>query len=494
MSVCQCENLSYLLGFDVHQYSQPFETENRFVKFVNFDFEPKYRTKRFLIFAGTLLPVGEDDGCNRDVIVRVRRERPAADDYWGFYFARSGLSRNVLARFDRIVDEELELDIEFVDEYEAKFSGYTQWNEFMMQFKEYNHRTLTNGEHIVVEPYLHGRFQNFDKHPDAVMDSLAHFSYHSSRGQYLFHGLKGVKLETSYRLTVPLVHSANKDFGPRDRGMEGIKGFFRNHHCTDICHGWSKPDLTDINMNTKEVDILPHKKESCRLQDGLTHHADDREKEIAEEGIYNCILEPETEGSSDRVKLVDKNEIKQPQGTEYHYAKVNKKPKYGHLEETDLQEHAEMTSENASVYGGSQDTGYSSIQELKDFEKDHHTEDYVNEDPCVNDDPDETVVIGLGKINLYNNEKYDVNNCSPEFVDIHLPPREFSRDYENGKVVTAIIHSEYKESRTGSRVTDSKEREDVYETIESVGEKRPRPPDKLAMSDHGRQEVLNTVV
>lgn len=484
MSVCQCENLSYLLGFDVLQYSQPFQTDDGFVKFVNFDFEPKYRTKRFLVFPGTMLPVGEDDGCNRDVIVRVRRERPAADDYWGFYFARSGLSRNVLARFDRVVDEELELDIEFVNEYEAKFSGYTQWNEFMMQFKDYNHRTLTNGEHIVVEPYLHGQFQNFDKHPDAIMDSLAHFSYHSSRGQYLLHGLRGVKLDSSYRLTVPLVHSINKDFGPRDKGMEGINSFFRNHNCTDICHGWSKPDPTDINMNTKDIDI-PHKSDQ-RLHQEKRAAITETERRIADEGIYNSISDPEEDG---RGRGVDSDGGKgrgQLQVPEYHYAVVNKKPKDVAMEEIDLQENIEMTSENASVYGGSQDTGYSSIRELKDFEKDPPCDDYMNSDPCVND-PDETSVIGLGKLSLYHNEKYG-GNYNAGYVDIHQTHRDFSRDYENEKIVTAIIHTEYKKCGPGDTGTGSR---DVYDTIESVGE-RPRGQDKLSVGD--QKDAKNTVV
>ncbi|XP_048750571.2 uncharacterized protein LOC125662405 [Ostrea edulis] len=466
MSVCQCENLNYLLGFDVLQYSQPFETDDKYVKFVNFDFEPKYRTKRFLIFAGTLLPVGEDDGCNRDVVVKVRRERPAADDYWGFYFARSGLSRNVLARFDRVVDEDLELDIEFVNEYEAKFSGYSKWNEFMMQFKDYNHRTMTAGEHLVVEPYLHGQFQNFDRHPDAIMDSLSHFSFHVSKGQYLLHGLKGVRLDASYRLTVPLIHSINKDFGPRDKGMEGIKKFFINHSCTDICHGWSKPELTDLNMNTKELDI-PHKHDN-----NYPNHKDKRmktynKKSVADEGIYNSISDPENEEEDQGKNDNEESNNKEPQCEHYHYAKVIKKPNEASLVEVDLSENLEMTSENASVYGGSQDTGYSSIRELKDFEKDHHGEDYGNDDPCVND-PDETAVIGLGHHNLYNNEKFRVMYNSG-FVDIHQHPEAFNREYENDKVVTtAIIHHEHRERGPKGIAPDVKDREDVYDTIESV--------------------------
>ncbi|XP_061198345.1 uncharacterized protein LOC133206398 [Saccostrea echinata] len=487
MSVCQCENLTYLLGFDVLQQSLPFETEDRFVKYVNFDFEPKYRTKRFLIFAGTLLPIGKDDGCNRDVIVKVRRERPAADDYWGFYFARSGISRNVLARFDRVVDEELELDIEFVDEYEAKFSGYTQWNEFMMQFKDYNHRTLTSGEHIVVEPYLHGQFQNFDKYSDAIMDSLAHFSYHTSRGQYLLHGLKGVKLDGSYRLTVPLIHSINKDFGPRDMAMEGITRFFRNHNCTDICHGWSKPELTDINMNTKDIGVL-HKtdrNQRCHRNDTRDVHI---EKIIADEGIYNSISEPENEENDQREADDNTATSKAPKEEQYHYAKVNKKAKDKGFEEVDLSENMEITSEDASVYGGSQDTGYSSIRELKDFqfEKDHHGDDITSDDPYLND-PDETAVIGLGNINMYNNEKYNSG-----FVDIHQYPQAFYREYENEKVTTtAIIHSENREDSLGEKVRDSKKSDDVYDTIDSVSQVR-RDINRLSVTEHS--QVQNTVV
>lgn len=145
-----------------------------------------------------------------------------------------------------------------------------------------------------------------------------------------------------------------------------------------------------------------------------------------------------------------------------------------------------MTSENASVYGGSQDTGYSSIRELKDFEKDPPCDDYMNSDPCVND-PDETSVIGLGKLSLYHNEKYG-GNYNAGYVDIHQTHRDFSRDYENEKIVTAIIHTEYKKCGPGDTGTGSR---DVYDTIESVGE-RPRGQDKLSVGD--QKDAKNTVV
>lgn len=76
-----------------------------------------------------------------------------------------------------------------------------------------------------------------------------------------------------------------------------------------------------------------------------------------------------------------------------------------------------MMLENVSVYGGFQDMGYFFIWELKDFEKDFFCDDFMNFDFCVND-LDEMLVIGLGKLSLYYNEKYG-GNYNVGYVDIY---------------------------------------------------------------------------
>lgn len=52
------------------------------------------------------------------------------------------------------------------------------------------------------------------------------------------------------------VYFINKDFGFWDKGMEGINSFFMIYNCIDICYGWLKFDIMDINMNIKDIDIF----------------------------------------------------------------------------------------------------------------------------------------------------------------------------------------------------------------------------------------------
>lgn len=94
------------------------------------------------------------------------------------------------------------------------------------------------------------------------MDLLVYFFYYFSWGQYLLYGLRGVKLDFSYCLMVFFVYFINKDFGFWDKGMEGINSFFRNYNCIDICYGWLKFDIMDINMNIKDIDIF-YKSDQC---------------------------------------------------------------------------------------------------------------------------------------------------------------------------------------------------------------------------------------
>ncbi|KAK3086113.1 hypothetical protein FSP39_013720 [Pinctada imbricata] len=242
MNVCKCENLSLWGALDVIHSTAPFPYENGYVKFVQFDFEPKLKTKRFLIFCGSLLPVGADDGANRDVIVKCRRERPASDEYWTLYFTRMDIGRHVLSKFDDETEGKRgDYEIDFTDVSEAKFEGYSYWDEIVLTMKEYFHRKLVEGEHVIVEEYLPGKFEKFDKTVDDFVQSFQHFSYHMSEREFIFFGLEGVKFDDFYKLTVPFIHSVKKEFGPRDKGEDGITDFFINHRCNDICRKWTTP-------------------------------------------------------------------------------------------------------------------------------------------------------------------------------------------------------------------------------------------------------------
>lgn len=75
-----------------------------------------------------------------------------------------------------------------------------------------------------------------------VMAALSHFSYHSTRGQYLLCDLQGGITRDTAILTDPVVMSTGSEFGYTDLGEMGIKSWFTNHVCGKYCDKrWNKP-------------------------------------------------------------------------------------------------------------------------------------------------------------------------------------------------------------------------------------------------------------
>ncbi|KAF9171151.1 hypothetical protein BGX20_008052, partial [Mortierella sp. AD010] len=62
-----------------------------------------------------------------------------------------------------------------------------------------------------------------------VMQSLAHFSFHCTGGQFTLCDLQGGVYSDGVVLTDPVVMSRNQRFGPTDLGGEGIDSFFSRH-------------------------------------------------------------------------------------------------------------------------------------------------------------------------------------------------------------------------------------------------------------------------
>jgi hypothetical protein len=107
------------------------------------------------------------------------------------------------------------------------------------------------GQKALVEPFIEN-FQKFNsntgwKDPTGtpwslVMQSLSHFSYHSSGGRLVLCDLQGGIYSDGAVLTDPVVMSADQKYGPTDLGREGIVTFFARHVCNQYCRSsWTKP-------------------------------------------------------------------------------------------------------------------------------------------------------------------------------------------------------------------------------------------------------------
>jgi len=99
------------------------------------------------------------------------------------------------------------------------------------------------GEKILVEPFLgKDAYVKFNSNSGwenedcgFTMAAFSHFTYHSSGGEMLVCDLQGVKTEDGYILTDPAICSVRQAFGSTDIGESGIRSFFANHQCTELC-------------------------------------------------------------------------------------------------------------------------------------------------------------------------------------------------------------------------------------------------------------------
>jgi hypothetical protein len=100
---------------------------------------------------------------------------------------------------------------------------------FIRSFEKYNSNT--------------GWTKDEDSFIDDYMQSLSHFSYHSTGGNLLLCDIQGGSFNKGFALTDPVVmsHFPNR-FGETDLGRDGINAFFAYHDCNDYCdQDWKKP-------------------------------------------------------------------------------------------------------------------------------------------------------------------------------------------------------------------------------------------------------------
>ncbi|XP_033636051.1 eukaryotic elongation factor 2 kinase-like [Asterias rubens] len=115
---------------------------------------------------------------------------------------------------------------------------------------------VPKGASIAIEEYLRGEFTKFNSNSSYVNHDVgaygpgafSHYTYHKSRGTLLISDIQWIRQADGYHFTDPAVQSVEgvSSYGATDLGVFGIIKFFQNHHCNDLCRGFSKPDLSKI--------------------------------------------------------------------------------------------------------------------------------------------------------------------------------------------------------------------------------------------------------
>jgi hypothetical protein len=115
-----------------------------------------------------------------------------------------------------------------------------------------------------VEPILEGEWMKFNNNDGWVSQdakkaqsaqAFSHFTHHFTRGQLMIVDVQGIKdTPSSYLLTDPAVHSANKIVFAANTncGAVGMTRFFETHRCNPVC---LKLKLAKQSNQIKEDDL-----------------------------------------------------------------------------------------------------------------------------------------------------------------------------------------------------------------------------------------------
>ena len=121
----------------------------------------------------------------------------------------------------------------------------------------------SQNEYVLVEDYIPGEFTKWCNNygyispSSKLMPAFMHWSWVNSGGQQMIADLQGVRTDTEFILTDPVIMSntmGGSQYGSTDTGVEGIAMFFLMHTCNQFCNALPKPTFQDV-MTTPNAQI-----------------------------------------------------------------------------------------------------------------------------------------------------------------------------------------------------------------------------------------------
>ena len=115
---------------------------------------------------------------------------------------------------------------------------------------------------VFVEDYIPGEFTKWCNNygyispSSELMPAFMHWSWVNSGGQQMIADLQGVRTDSQFILTDPVIMSntvggghntvGGGQYGCTDTGIEGIAMFFLRHSCNKFCYGLPRPTILDV--------------------------------------------------------------------------------------------------------------------------------------------------------------------------------------------------------------------------------------------------------
>ena len=138
-------------------------------------------------------------------------------------------------------------------------------------------------EYVIVEDYIPGEFKKWCNNYGYVspevsfakgMPAFAHWSWWYTNGEKMIADLQGVRSDSGYTLTDPVLMSGTangKTYGCTDTGVEGIAMFFMNHKCNEFCNNLPKPTPYNLGIPPAQIGMVTQQLQQIFNATAYTH-------------------------------------------------------------------------------------------------------------------------------------------------------------------------------------------------------------------------------
>ncbi|XP_067650882.1 alpha-protein kinase vwkA-like [Haliotis asinina] len=225
----------------------------------NFELYPYVEDQEYALFKGKLFGEYGKNGARHGGLCTVRTWmncHPRFQD-WDSYMMCSKRAALLAAEFNKLMMPRTKVvfSVPLRAQMDAAWNAKSFWGYIILAFWPHRKR-LKEGEVVVVEDFL-GKTRTLyisdsgfvGPQESDVLQAFGHFTWNFTMGRLVICGLRGVNRKGHFCLSDPTIHSVPSEsdadvvhnYGPRDKGGDGIASFFKYHRCNDICRNMPVP-------------------------------------------------------------------------------------------------------------------------------------------------------------------------------------------------------------------------------------------------------------
>ncbi|XP_036370910.1 uncharacterized protein LOC115225996 [Octopus sinensis] len=243
-----------------------------------FEYKPVKEGSSMYVFKGRLNGDGPRSG--EYCAVKMFRKFVAEPSDWNQYVAKANMANILAEKFNNKLKGQYK--VQFLIPILAHLDTVSTCTGCLYWCSDI--KAIDTDDCVVVEPYLRHGFRKFYRNSPLkgaenayILQAFSHFTA-CETCDTLVCGLQGIAHENEFKLTNPIIHSSDKQWGSTDKGRSGIKSFFRNHSCNRICKTLNLPFLLETNEINGSVSTINNAEDEEAVEDDDVKNSDEARK------------------------------------------------------------------------------------------------------------------------------------------------------------------------------------------------------------------------